>query len=142
MSDIIKQEVVKQEAIKQEAVSDKIKIADEVLESITGMIISEVSNVSSTGSGIADGIAGILGKKTLSKGIKVEVAGNDIKVDISLSVTYGTPIHVTARQIQRRVREALEASTGMQVSEVNVNIVGLSFEKDGRKEEISEDNPR
>ncbi len=125
--------------IEQEIPADKLRISEEVIETLAGVAVSEVGSVSSAGSGVANGIAVIIGKKTFAKGRKAEINGNDIKLEISLLVNYGTKIHVITRQIQDRVRETLEDSTGMKVSEVNIHVTGLVFDKEHRKEEAPEE---
>ncbi len=127
--------------IGQEISTDKLRISEEVIETLAGVAVSETGSVSSAGSGIANGIAGILGKKPFAKGIKAEINGNDIKLEISLLVNYGTKIHIITRQIQDKVRETLEDSTGMKVAEVNINVTGLVFDKEHRKEESPEEAP-
>lgn len=50
-----------------------IKITDEVVAIIAGIAAMEVPGVTSMSGGIAGGIAEALGRKNLSKGVKVEV---------------------------------------------------------------------
>ena len=52
-----------------EMINGMIKISDEVVETIASVAISEISGVSSTGSGFVDGIAKRLTKKPVTSGI-------------------------------------------------------------------------
>lgn len=108
---------------------DKITIADEVIATIAGIAASGVRDVTSMSGNIADGIAGMLGKKNFSKGVKVEMGEKEVVIDLSVIVEYGCKIHHVAQQIQNNVREAVEEMTGMDVVEVNVHIVGVNTSK-------------
>lgn len=136
MSDKNIQEVVPKEETLSE---DKLKIADEVLETIAGIEASTVSGVSSLSGGFADGLAGILGKKNLGKGVRVETVDNLVKIYISAIVEYGTRIHLVAKDIQKSVRKSIEEMTGMSVSEVNVSVLGVSIPKE--KTDEAEESP-
>lgn len=112
---------------------DKIRIANEVVATIAGIAASEVENVTSMSGGLADGIANILGRKNLSKGVKVEVTGKETVIDINIIVEYGCKIHEVAREIQAKVRQTVEGMTGLEVVEVNINVLGVNTENTLKK---------
>ena len=66
MAEDLINEVVTEEEIRE----DKLKIVDEVIETIAGIEASKVRCVTSMSGGFTDGLAGILGKKTLGKVLK------------------------------------------------------------------------
>lgn len=120
---------------------DKLKIADEVLETIAGIEASEVECVASMSGGFTDGIAGILGKKNLGKGVRVETIDGNVKVFLSITVEYGCRIHKVAQNVQNSVRTSLQDMTGLQVLEVNVNVVGINIKKEVKEtNEVKNDN--
>ena len=122
---------------------DKIRIANEVVATIAGIAAVDVPHVTSMSGGIADGIANMLGRKSLAKGVKVEVGEKEAAIDVSIIVEYGCKIHEVAREIQRKVRESVEGMTGLQVVECNVNVLGVNTEKDDKKaEDIEADVPK
>lgn len=118
------------ESSKNEKREDKVKIANEVIATIAGIAASDVENVTSMSGGLADGIASILGKKNLSKGVKVEVGSIEASIDVSIVVEYGCKIHKVAKAIQDKVRTAVEEMTGLKVVEVNVNVLGVNTDKE------------
>ena len=68
-----------------------------------------------------------LGGKSQSKppkGIKVNTdeASNYVVIDMEVNVQYGFEIYKSVRQLQRAVKNAVEAMTGLQVKAVNVKI--------------------
>lgn len=104
-----------------------IKIADEVVAVIAGLAATEVDGVAGMSGGIAGGIAEMLGRKNLSKGVKVEVGEKEAAVDIYVIVEFGVRIPDVALNIQQRVKQAVEGMTGLKVVEVNVHVQGVNF---------------
>ncbi|HZK72317.1 MAG TPA: Asp23/Gls24 family envelope stress response protein [Clostridia bacterium] len=113
----------------EDSPENKIKIAAEVIATIAGISASEIEGVSSMSGGIADGIASILGKKNMGKGVKVDLNEKDVTIDLSIIVQYGCKIHNVARNVQESVRAAILDMTDLNVLEVNINVLGVSTEK-------------
>ena len=116
-----------------------IQIAPEVIEVIAGLATIEVQGVAGMSGGFAGGIAEILGRKNLSKGVKVEVGQRQAAVDVSIIINYGFKIPEVAHEIQRNVKHAIESMTGLDVVEVNVHIHDVHF-KAADKEKSEDDN--
>lgn len=115
-----------------------IKISDDVVAVIAGVAVSEVPGVAGMSGGFAGGISEVLsGKKNLAKGIKVEVAEKETKIDVNIIVEYGTRIPDVAFEIQTRVKKAVESMTGLKVEEVNVHVQGVNTDT-AKKEEQNE----
>ena len=72
------------------------------------------------------GITEMLGKKNLTKGVKVEVGTQEAAIDLNIVVEYGSELHKVAEAVQENVKKAVETMTGLQVVEVNVNILGVN----------------
>ncbi len=104
-----------------------IQIAPEVIEIIAGLATIEVEGVAGMSGGFASGVAELLGRKNLSKGVKVEVGQREAAIDVSIIIEYGQRIPSIASDIQRNVKQAIESMTGLDVIEVNVHIHGVQF---------------
>lgn len=115
-----------------------IKITDEVVAIIAGIAAMEVPGVTSMSGGIAGGIAEALGRKNLSKGVKVEVGEKEAAIDLFIIVEYGYRIPEVAWTIQEKVKSAVEDMTGLNVVEVNIHIQGVNIEREHRKELVEE----
>jgi len=115
-----------------------IKITDEVVAIIAGIAAMDVPGVSSMSGGIANGIAEALGRKNLSKGVKVEVGEKEAAIDLYIIVEYGYRIPEIAWNIQEKVKKSVEAMTGLNVIEVNIHVQGVNFEKENKKENAEE----
>jgi uncharacterized alkaline shock family protein YloU len=104
-----------------------IQIAPEVLEIIAGQAAAEVEGVAAMGGGIADGIAGMIGRKNPARGVRVTVEGDRAVVELSIAVRYGFRIPDVCDQIGRAVKHAIQSMTGIEVSEVHIHIHGVQF---------------
>lgn len=112
-----------------------IRIADEVVKVIAGLAAIEVKGVAGMSGGLAGGIAEMLGRKNLSKGIKVEVGEKEAAVDVFIIVDFGSRIPEVAAEIQQKVKSAVERMTGLAVVEVNVNVQGVTFASEMKDDE-------
>ena len=63
--------------------------------------------------------------KNLSKGVKVSVSPEDVKVDLSLEVKYGYRIMDVSAKVQEKVKVAVENMTGLKVADVNIRVAGI-----------------
>ena len=78
----------------------------------------------------------ILLMKNLSKGVKVLVTPEDVKVDLSLELKYGYSVLDVSKKVQEKVKQALETMTGLNVKSVRVRIAGVVFDKEESKAKV------
>jgi uncharacterized alkaline shock family protein YloU len=107
----------------------EVQIADEVVATIAALAATEVEGVAAMSSNITNELVSKLGMKNLSKGVKIDVSSNSVAVDLSLTMEYGYSIPNTSRQVQEKVKSAIENMTGLTVSEVNIRISGVNIDK-------------
>jgi uncharacterized alkaline shock family protein YloU len=107
----------------------EVQIADEVVATIAGLAATEVQGVAAMSSNITNELVSKLGMKNLSKGVKIEVNSDSVAVDLSLTLEYGYSIPNTSKQVQEKVKTAIENMTGLTVSEVNIRISGVNIER-------------
>lgn len=118
--------------------SNDIKIAEGVVASIAGVAVSEVSGVYGMAGGFVGGISeAFTGKKNITKGIKVELEGQEAKIDVNVIVEFGARIPDVAYEIQNRVKKAVEDMTGLKVAGISVHVqdVKIQGQEDREKEE-------
>ena len=126
--------------------NDTVKIANEAVATYAGIAVSEVSGVYGMAGGFAGLTEALSGKKSLTKGIKVDVGEKDAKIDVSIIVEYGARIPDVAFEIQTKVKKSVENMTGLKVVEVNVHVQGVhaitekEVNKDNKKEEINNED--
>jgi uncharacterized alkaline shock family protein YloU len=112
-------------------------ISDDVVAVIAGLAASEVAGVAGMGgTSFAGSVSEMLGKKNLSKGVKVQVGEKQVSVDLYIIVEHGARIPVVARSVQENVKNAIANMTGLEVVEANVHVQGVYF-PDTKSEEVS-----
>ena len=117
--------------------TNTVKIANDVVATIAGIAAAEISGVASMSGGMVSGISQMLGKKQLTKGVKVEIVEKDVTLDISIVVEYGRKILEVCGAIQQAVKQAVEDMTGLNVTAVNVHVTGVQFVEEAPAEEVS-----
>lgn len=146
MSDKERKEVQTQEDI-IEAVDSSVEIdtnlniSEDVIGIIAGLAASEVEGIAGMTLGFVDGINQILGgNKKYSKGVKIELEGRKVTIDLFVNVKYGVRIPDIAYAAQNSVKTAVETMTGLEVTAVNINVQGITFDKkeDKKEEKIEE----
>ena len=106
----------------------QVQIADEVIAVIAGLAATEVEGVIKMSGNITNEIVSKLGMKNLSRCVKVEIIDNLVDVSLSLILRYGVSIPKTSKEVQEKVKSAIETMTGMTVSEVDIRIAGILME--------------
>lgn len=131
-----KKEEIQEEILEEvnEIEENGIKIADDVVATIAGKAATEVTGVYSMSGGFAGGISEVFGKKSYTKGIKVDNAERKLKIDVNIIVEYGARIPDVAYEIQNRVKKAVENMTGLSVQEVNVHVQGVNTDTQKNEE--------
>lgn len=117
----------------------QIQIADEVIAIIAGTATLETDGVYDTVGNLTGDIAGIFGQKNFAKGVKIEVEENNVKIDINISSKFGYKLHEVSNEVQKRVKQAIETMTALEVSEVNVNVVSVQMVKEKAKDKDIEE---
>ena len=106
-----------------------VKISDEVIAVCAMNAANRTDGVSDLSAGITDTISkNILGKTSLSKGIKISQEEQGITADIHIIVSYGIKIPEVAWNVQESVKKEIESITGQKVKAVNIYVEGVSFE--------------
>ena len=106
-----------------------VQIADDVVAIIAALAATEVDGVASMAGNITKEIVSKLGVKNLSKGVRVTVEEGKVCVDVAINVEYGYAVTDVSYKVQDKVKTAIENMTGLNVTEVNVRIAGVSLEK-------------
>lgn len=109
----------------------QITYANEVISTIVSVATTEVDGIS----GIAgsSSLSSLLAKGKTPRGVRVDVDGQAVSVDVSVTVDYGMPIQKVGRNAQENVRKSIESMTGLHVEKVDLHVVGVSFEKENQE---------
>ncbi len=118
-----------------------ISIHENVIISIVRAATVEVEGVSRlAGNSLVDNIAGLVGsKKIADRAISVELDGSNVVVDVEINVKYQSNIPTVAADVQKKICEMVESTTGMNVVKVNVIIQEIDVAPELEEEEEIEE---
>ena len=74
---------------------------------------------------LKDGIAELLGRDNLSRGVEVRRENEEVHIDLYIIVSYGTKISEVAHNIQSKVKYVLNDVVGLKVDYVNIFVQGV-----------------
>ncbi len=108
-----------------------INIAEEVIAAIAVGAVREVEGVSgmmtSMGGSVADLMTNRKNAQKGVRGVKIDMTGTALTLDLYLTVKYGHPIPEVAENAQKAVASAVEAMTGCAVGAVNIHVGGMTL---------------
>jgi len=124
----------------------KTTIADAVVAKIAGIAAGEVSGVHALGGGTARAVGALRerfpgGRTNHSQGVSVEVGERQAAVDVQLVAEYGVSITDLAQGIRRNVISSVERMTGLDVTEVNIDVQDVFLESDEDEDGKSDTPP-
>lgn len=108
---------------------DQVQIADDVIAVVAEIAALEVTGIVGTTAGKGDFVQVLSGKKR-PKGVKVEVAEDEVFIDLGVVVQYGAKIQKICLEAQEKVKNSVETMTGLHVVSVNIHVVGVHFDKE------------
>ena len=82
----------------------KITFAPDVIATIASLAASEVEGVEGMSGSVVEGITGMLNKKNITKGIKVEINENVALIDVNVILKYGYKIHEVSQALQKNIK--------------------------------------
>ncbi len=106
-----------------------VRIASDVVATIASLAAADVPGIAGMSGGVVGGIAEMLGRKNLTKGVKVEVSEKETTIEVFLIVEYGVSIADVAQQVQQNVKSTVESMTGLNCNAVNIHVQGIVFQQ-------------
>jgi len=106
----------------------KVEISQDVIEVIASICASEVAGVFAMQGNFTTGVAERLGVKNHRKGVKVEFTDDGIMMDLFVVLKSGVSIPKVAATLQENIRQTLKTMTALEISEINVHVVGIEME--------------
>jgi uncharacterized alkaline shock family protein YloU len=105
-----------------------VNISEVVVASVAGAAATECYGLVGMASRkLKDGIGQLLGKEDLTKGVEVIFEGEEVVLNLSIIVSYGTNVAEVARNVMERVKYNVEKQTGLKVKNVNINVQGVKI---------------
>jgi len=107
-----------------------VNISEKVIAAIAVGAAREVEGVAGMMTSLGGTVLELAGKKNAQKsadGVKVDMSGEELKLDLYITAEYGHAIPEVAESVQKAVASAVEGMTGCQVSAVNVHVGGVAL---------------
>ncbi|MFC3298115.1 Asp23/Gls24 family envelope stress response protein [Arthrobacter agilis] len=127
----------------QDAPAGRTVIGDPAAVKIAAIAARSVPGVHALGPGAGRALGAIrdaVGANDLAHGVKVEVGQTQLAVDISLVADYGFPLNALADAVRAAVYEALTDLVGLEVIEVNIEVLDVHIQP--AAESKAADKPR
>lgn len=100
----------------------EVKVSNEVISVISGMALNEIEGVYSIAE---DKEKGNYSKKLLTKGVIIDYKEESVNVTVKIIVKYGFDVNEVARNVQLKIKDALENMIGFKVKEIDVVVSGV-----------------
>lgn len=108
-----------------------INISEEVIASIAVGAVREVEGVSGMMTNLGGSVTDLMNNKKNAqksvKGVKIDMSGAALVLDLYLTVQYGHAIPEVAENAQKAVASAIEAMTGCPVEAINIHVGGVTL---------------
>lgn len=115
-----------------------VSVAGDVLGKIIGLAVREVPGVHALAPhGAGDRLVALADRVTGSQhqelGVHVEIGTVECAADINIICDYGSAIPAVAEAIRKTVTTRVKTMTGLEVRELNIEVVDLFFSQSERK---------
>ncbi len=107
-----------------------LKVSNEVIMKIAELAACEISGVASENGKLTVSQSPIGLGTFLGSPVKVSVSKDAVVIDLSIVTEQGSKAINVASAVQASVKSAVQNMTGIAVSKVNVNIVGILLNKE------------
>ena len=108
----------------------EIIIDNEVIAKVAGLNAIECYGIVGMAMvNVTSGIAKLLKRDSLSKGIKVEIIDNIIYIDFHIIVEYGVNISTVTDNLISTVKYKVEKFSGMDIGKINVYVEGVRVDE-------------
>jgi uncharacterized alkaline shock family protein YloU len=103
------------------------EISDNVIAKIAFEACRETEGVHALGGATSRALSNLRGGEHRTVGVSVDLRGDVVDLDITLVVAYGRSIPEVAQECREKVRERVEAITGLTVKAINVVVSDIYF---------------
>ncbi len=104
----------------------RITLTEDVIATLAGVAATECYGIVGMASTrIKDGLAELLGRENLARGVKVEMDEDGVDISLYIVVSYATRISEIARNVTDKVRYVVHSTTGLKVRHVRIFVQGV-----------------
>lgn len=107
----------------------RISVGDAVVAKLANLAAREVDEVVSLGGAVAGAISGVVarvrGDEHRTAGVDVEISERRVALALSVALRYPVSLEEVTERVRQGVIERVETLTGLEVTEVNVEVIDL-----------------
>jgi uncharacterized alkaline shock family protein YloU len=109
----------------------KVHISNDVVSMLAGSAALECYGLVGMASRkqLKDGIAELLGRENLSRGVEIRQENDSVHIDLYIIVSYGTKISEVAHNVQTKIKYVLDQVVGLHVGSVNIFVQGVHISR-------------
>ncbi len=112
----------------------KVSIREEVIATISGVAAMECYGlVGMAPRSIQDELTDLLRRDNFERGVDIQFNEDSVTIQLYIVVEYGVKISEVARNVQERVKYAVETMLGLNVESVNVKVQSVRVTSAKRK---------
>ena len=108
--------------------SGSISISEDVIGVMVSASVAEVEGVAGLSNTVGTELVEFLGKRSVTKGIKIVFDEGNVFIDVLIIVRYGYAVTDVAKKVQDEVYSSIESMTALK-AKVNVHVTGIAFDK-------------
>ena len=133
-----KTKVSVKEETKKENVQGKLTYEDKVIQKIIGISLEKVEGLLTVDGGFFSNLAGkLVNTDDVTSGVVVEVGEKQVAVDLDIVAEYGKDIYKIYNEMKEIITKEVKNMTGLEVIEVNVNVVDIKTEEQLEEDSVS-----
>ncbi|MBP1046711.1 Asp23/Gls24 family envelope stress response protein [Enterococcus sp. BWM-S5] len=119
-------------------VKGELTYDDKVIQKIIGIALENIDGLLTVDGGFFSNIAEkLVNTNNVTSGIDVEVGKKQVAVDLDIVAEYGKDISKLFTDIQKLIVEEVKKMTGLEVIEVNVNVVDIKTKEQYEKDSVT-----
>ncbi|NSN12085.1 Asp23/Gls24 family envelope stress response protein [Enterococcus faecalis] len=123
---------------KVETVKGKLTYEDKVVQKIIGISLEKVNGLLTVDGGFFSNLTGkLVNTDNVTSGVDVEVGEKQVAVDLDIVAAYGKDIHKIYNEMKEIITKEVKNMTGLEVIEVNVNVVDIKTEEQHEEDSVS-----
>ena len=115
--------------IEIEGTEGQAVVSDDVIATVVGLAAAEVEGVAHLSGNLTKEVIGRNGIKNNSKGVKISLIDGRVATELSVCVQYGYSVPRVAKNVQERVRSAIESMLGFESDRVTLHVVGVDLDR-------------
>ena len=122
-------EPVYEAEIEIEGTEGQAVVSDDVIATVVGLAAAEVEGVAHLSGNLTKEVIGRNGIKNNSKGVRINLIDGRVATELSICVQYGYSVPRVAKNVQEKVRSAIERMLGFASDRETLHVDGVDLDR-------------